>query len=332
MTRDKFDQFAKDLFESVLAPIGDVVRGKEVMAEPLEIDIAFQASSSLSEEARDRFGLPGRLLERTSYFEPYRKPLEVEHLWNGAAKVTWSWLAARRKVRSAEDVEESPLWIVTPSASAGLLERAGFKPMGKAGADGDVSSAWWEERRWPPGLYSLPGMVPVRVVVISELPEVAQTLTLRLLGRGGTLLRALEALRGLSPEDPLRTPLLHLLEKWRIIEVPAVELDAQDQEVCMYAKLTYEEWSEERREEGRKEGLEEGVKKGVKAGDKRGSVRASRAALLRFWPRLYGDMPGELRSRIEGSDDPDLLDAAMQALSQSTSQADAEARIRTLLG
>ena len=47
--------------------------------------------------------------------------------------------------------------------------------------------------RWPPGFYRLPvPIVPLHVVVVSEVPKVRDTLLLRLLGAGRVLREALE--------------------------------------------------------------------------------------------------------------------------------------------
>ena len=338
MTREKHDQFAKDLFRAVLEPIGDVTAGKEVMSEPLKIDVTFQASSPLNERDLDAFGLPGRLISTTAYFEPYRHSLELDHIWNGTAKLSASWLAARRKVESTAEVHEGALWIVTPSAPKDLLSGSGLHPLWM-----NDGRTWWTDRTWPTGLYQVGKYLPLGVVVVDELPEERQTLTLRLLGRGRTLKRALSELKNLAPGDPLRTPVLHLLEKWHIIGIPSVELDPHELEVAMHAKMTYAEWSEERRLEGLEEGLrrgreegmeqgrQEGLERGIERGIERGRLAASKEALLRFWPRLYGDMPETLRTEIEASSDAHLLDAAMNVLAQAPTSEEATQRIRLLL-
>ena len=217
------------------------------------------------------------------------------------------------------------MWVVTPSAPDAFLEDGGLKPLWE-----NAGSGWWEQRKWPTGVYRQCRLIPLGVVVLDELPEERETLTLRLLGRGRTLKRAVAELRGLAEDDPLRTPVLTLLEKWRIIMEPALELDPQDQEVVMNAIKTYQQWSEERRQEGRLEGRQEGRQEGMQQGNQRRRAAAA-TALQRFWPRLYGPLPEPLKVAIESCTDADQLEAAMTALATAPTEEDAARELLELL-
>jgi hypothetical protein len=321
MTRERHDQFAKDLFAAVLEPLGNIVAGQELLAEPLKVDISFEATGPLDPEVLEQHGLPGRLVAGRAYFEPYRHSLEAEHLWNAAAKLSMSWLAARRKVEKASAVLEGALWVVTPSAPEKLVREAGLKSLWE-----NDGRDWWALKKWPTGVYQQSKLLPLGLVVLDELPEDRQTLTLRLMGRGRTLKRAVAELKGLAEDDPLRTPVLNLLEKWRIIQAPVSELDPQEQEVVMNVMKTYQQWSEERRQEGRQEGRLEGMQQG----NQRRRAAAS-TALQRFWPRLYGPLPEPLKVAIESCADADQLEAAMNALATASSEEQAQRELVELL-
>ena len=333
MTRERQDQFAKDLLAAVLEPLGNVIAGKELLAEPLKVDISFEATAALEPELLEQYGLPGRLVAGRAYFEPYRHSLEADHLWNAAAKLSMSWLAARRKVEKASAVLEGHMWVVTPSAPENLVKEAGLKPLWE-----NDGRDWWALKTWPKGVYQQSKLLPLGLVVLDELPEDRQTLTLRLMGRGRTLKRAVAELKGLAENDPLRTPVLNLLEKWRIIQTPVLELDPQEQEVVMNAMKTYQQWSEERRQEGRLEGMQqgmqqgrlEGMQQGMQQGNQRRRAAAS-TALQRFWPRLYGPLPESLKVAIESCADADQLEAAMNALATAPSEEQAQRELLELL-
>jgi len=328
MTREKHDQFAKELLRTVLEPLGTTTAGIEIPGEPLEVDVAFEATHDLTPEERELYGLPGRLIAPVALFEPYRHSLEVEHVWNGAAKLSWTWLAARRKVESSRDLASIPLWIVSPSAPAALLADHGLKPAYEVHGQG-LHADWWTQNSWPEGVYLLGSRLPLGVIVLNQLPEVRETLTLRLLARGKTLRRAIDEVRQLSPEDPLRTPVLHLLLKWRIIEVEVPALEPEEQEVSMYAQMTYQEWANAMRrqalEEGIEKGIEKGLEQGIEKGIEKGKLNALRQVLKRLWLRRFGPVPASVQDLLMATVNSQALEAAVDVLTEARTGTEAEA-------
>ena len=79
MTRFIFDQFSKDLFESLLRDYGVVETGKRVSSEVREIDVWF---STALRELPPELGLLGEMasMAGVSLFEPYRNPVTVNEI------------------------------------------------------------------------------------------------------------------------------------------------------------------------------------------------------------------------------------------------------------
>lgn len=330
MPREKYDQFAKELLKTVLEPLGTATSGVEIPGEPLDVDVTFEASSDLMDSEREAYGLPGRLIAPVALFEPYRRALELEHLWNGTAKLSWSWLAARRKAENGRDMTPLPLWIITPSAPPELVADFGFSPAHQV-LKQELNPDWWERRTWPAGVYSLGRRNPLGLVVLNELPEVRETLTLRLMAKGRTLKRAITEVRSLKPNDPLRTPVLHLLTKWRIIDVKAPEIEPEEREVVMYAQLTYQQWCEIQKAEGRNEGRTEGRNEGRAEGRNEAHLETLRDVLQRFWVRRFGPLPAGLQARLATSTYTVGLENGVDILAEAHTSAEAEARLMKAL-
>ncbi|MCA2525163.1 MAG: Rpn family recombination-promoting nuclease/putative transposase [Microcystis sp. M54BS1] len=86
----------------------------------------------------------------------------------------------------------------------------------------------------------------------------AETLWLRLLGRGKTQNQAVRELLELPQGNAFRENVLELLISWRVsMEVNNI-LETEDREVFMTLSQTYQEWKEATKQEGRQEGRQEG--------------------------------------------------------------------------
>ena len=86
----------------------------------------------------------------------------------------------------------------------------------------------------------------------------AETLWLRLLGRGKTQNQAVRELLELPQGNAFRENVLELLISWRVsMEVNNI-LETEDREVFMTLSQTYQEWKEATKREGRQEGRQEG--------------------------------------------------------------------------
>ncbi|MCZ8227230.1 MAG: Rpn family recombination-promoting nuclease/putative transposase, partial [Microcystis sp. LE19-84.1B] len=91
-----------------------------------------------------------------------------------------------------------------------------------------------------------------------QLPVTAETLWLRLLGRGKTQDQAVRELLELPQGNAFRENVLELLISLRVsIEINNI-LETEDREVFMTLSQTYQEWKEATKREGRQEGRQEG--------------------------------------------------------------------------
>ncbi|MEM6404820.1 MAG: hypothetical protein AAF757_32120, partial [Cyanobacteria bacterium P01_D01_bin.116] len=127
MSRTPFDQFAKQFFESFLAPLGEVKVNFEVPGEPKFIDIWFSPSNQPSQEAQN-LGILTKIATLPCLIEPFRnqpKPSEVRSCLSKLFHVIGDFeRRAKREEETVKEEELPQLWIITPSASDDLLSRA----------------------------------------------------------------------------------------------------------------------------------------------------------------------------------------------------------------
>ncbi|WNF15225.1 flagellar assembly protein H [Microcystis aeruginosa] len=241
------DQFAKNYLEQLLSPLGTVEISKEVSDETRQIDLFFSPNP---EPNPDYLGLLGRIVLNTVLIEPYRNPPNRSEIRNCLAKLL-AILAelqrqAKRENQSYNEDNSPRLWILSPSAGITVIEGFGAK------LDPD----------WPEGVYFLPSLYRTAIIAINQLPVTAETLWLRLLGRGKTQNQAVRELLELPQGNAFRENVLELLISWRVsMEINNI-LETEDREVFMTLSQTYQEWKEATKREGRQEGLERGLERG----------------------------------------------------------------------
>lgn len=134
------------------------------------------------------------------------------------------------------------LWVISSGRSAGALKAFALRPA----------------KGWPRGVYAGPQpAVPMRLVVVSELPEVRSTLLLRLMGRGAVFRRALRELARLPPDAWERQHAAPFLLGLRteIEEARASGLLKEEEEILVTGQELYNSLLNQGRTEGRTEGL-----------------------------------------------------------------------------
>ncbi|EPF24082.1 flagellar assembly protein H [Microcystis aeruginosa SPC777] len=120
------------------------------------------------------------------------------------------------------------------------------------------------------------------IIAINQLPVTAETLWLRLLGRGKTQNQAVRELLELPQGNAFRENVLELLISWRVsMEINNI-LETEDREVFMTLSQTYQEWKEATKREGIEQGLEQGLERGLERGLEQGKLEAK----LESIPRL----------------------------------------------
>jgi len=243
MTRFIHDRFAKEYLEELLSPVGTVNIGSDVTSEVREIDVYFTPNAAVPEYI-ESLGLLGRLANSTAIFEPFRNPVSVSEvisclskLWDVRGKLERQ---ARRENTGLNETELPKLWILTPTASELLLN--GFR-------------AQLDEPQWMPGIYFLGEYLRSAIVVIHQLPEIPETLWLRILGKGKVQQRAVAELSGLATDNPLRTNALELLYRLQsnLVADLEQEIETEDRELIMTIAPLFQEQLQAAQQQGKKE-------------------------------------------------------------------------------
>ncbi|MDJ1184452.1 hypothetical protein [Roseofilum casamattae] len=250
MTRQPHDQFAKQYLKELLEPLGTVEISREIPGETLQIDLMFQPSGEPSSQS-SALGLLAELATTPCLLEPYRNCPSDQEIRNCMLKLFHVQAELYRQAkRTKQTVEEQPLphlWILTPTLSKRLVEDLG------ATQDSQHNYA---------GVYSLARITKTGIIAINQLPEVVETLWLRILGKGGTQKRAIEQVLELPPNHPQRRNILELIGIWRINIQNKIQLEPEDTELIMELSPAYLKWREDTLQQGRQEGRQEGLEQG----------------------------------------------------------------------
>lgn len=228
MTRFIHDQFAKDYLEELLTPYGQVKPDRKVSSETREIDVMFIPNTSAETLSQD-LGLLGRLGETAAIFEPFRNHVDPEEICSCLLKALevreTIQRQAKRKNAPDEPISLPYLWILTPTASASILE--GFRAI--------------LEENWGAGVYFLPYYLRTAIVVIHQLPKTPETLWLRILGRKKVQDQAIDELEALPSDSVWRSKILELFYQLRENLNLNESLEADDRELIMRLQPLYQE-------------------------------------------------------------------------------------------
>lgn len=272
------DQWFKALMEVWWELVADVELERAVHVPPQRIDLAFEPRARAPELGIvDRMAAQGPgMLE---YFAAaptdadikacIRKRLNYDHERG---------LAARR--RGAVTPPEPRLWILSAS-----------KPRASVAAQAVCMADW------PAGFWQARSDEQVHFVVLNELPEIIETLPLRLLGRGPTLQRALTQLSELSRDHILNSRALPVLIAFR----PFIMQDLEkrlDMTAYQRALAIYQEWERGVRKDGREE--------------------EARELLVHLVSQRFGEVPEHVTARIQRADHATLRRWATQVLTART--------------
>jgi hypothetical protein len=228
MTRFPYDQFAKDYLEELLQPLGSVQVPRRVAGEVREIDVWFAPDTSSPVVEASKLGLLGRFATTPAIFEPFRNAATATEICNCLLKLLEIRGEFEREAnRNQQRLEESNLprlWILSPTASQGILDGFG---------------AIVDEENWLTGVYCLPKYLRTAIVAIHQLPRTTETLWLRILGKGKVQQQAIDEIEALPEEEPLRTRALELLYSLKITLEVSQNLDTEDRELIMRLSPLY---------------------------------------------------------------------------------------------
>jgi Domain of unknown function (DUF4351) len=280
MTRTPFDSFSKQLLEELLAPLGIVQVNREVPGESQFVDVFFVPTAP--PPAVLDLGLLSQITATPCLIEPFRNPVTLDEIHGCYKKLISireeSIRQAKRESLPRSHVQVPELWILTPTLSKKTLAMFGAVPH-EAGVA---------------GLYRFVEGLSTVLVVIHQLPDIPETLWLRVLGRGRVQREAINEVLALPLQDRRRVEMLRLLASLKIsIEMTPEIIDA-DQELMMALSQAYLEWEQATEQRGIQKGREEGRQ-----------VEA-RSLILKLLTRKFGELSAEARSQIEMLSCPQL--------------------------
>jgi hypothetical protein len=174
-----FDQFAKDVLDLLLSAHGRLETEVEAPAlKSQRADVMFDPDPSHN-AARRALGLLGVMTDRCCFFDPFHEAPDVAEVRSCLRKILNHQHARALGHRPAAEVS----WLLCGGRPDSALGAMPFAP----------------STGWPRGFYDLGAALPLSIVVLSELPETADTLALRLMGAGLTLRRAISDLQQTPP-------------------------------------------------------------------------------------------------------------------------------------
>ena len=241
MTTQPHDQFAKELLGELLAPFGEVKPDLAIKGERRHADIWFLPNNAPIAQ-RQELGLLGQMVALPCLLKPFRNAVDRAEIRNCLLKLLLLHSELQRKAKRQKAILQEAdllnLWLIVPTASADLRK----------------SFAAAQPASWMKGVYLLPESYRSGLVVIHQLLKTADTLWLRLLGRGKVQKQAIQEFMRLSEADPLRDSIGDILSSWRTTLEERGNLNEQEGELLMNLSPAYLQRKQEILEEGRQEG------------------------------------------------------------------------------
>lgn len=271
MTRFIHDKFAKDYLEELLKDYGEVKASEKISGEIKEIDVLFTPNKQQNSNLQI-LGLLGRFAENPAIIEPFRNPASSDEICDCLLKLLEVKASLRREAKAnktkLQDSEIPKLWILTPTVSETRLSSFGTM----------------QRSDWLSGLHFLPDALRTAIVAIHQLPQIPETLWLRLLGRGNVQSQAIIELQALPLNHPYQKATLELVYNLRENLRVNQELETDDRELVMRLEPLYQRDREQAKQEGRQEGRQQG----------------EQDLILRQLNRRIGEINQSLIERIQG--------------------------------
>ncbi|NER46553.1 MAG: hypothetical protein F6J92_07635 [Symploca sp. SIO1A3] len=250
MTRFIHDQFAKDYLEELLTPYGEVKAPRRVSGEVREIDVWFAPNEDTPPSNLSNLGLLGRIAQTPALIEPFRNPATDDEICDCLSKLLTIRGELKREAHRNKlkfNLAAVPkLWVLTPTASATMLEDLNTKV----------------DQQWLPGVYFMAKTLRTIIVVIHQLPRSQDTLWLRVLGRGRVQQQAIDELEALPANNSLRSNTLRLLYNLRKNLEFRQDLEEGDRNLIMRLAPLYQQEREQILLEGEQRGEQRGIQQG----------------------------------------------------------------------
>lgn len=277
-----FDQFAKTVVAAMLEGRVELELEHELRHPPQFIDIVFQPRPGAPAD-----GLLGRIgAWREGLIECFSRPPAIDAVNRALYKrlaLAHQWA---RLGRARPTARLPALWLFSPAPPRRVMEAFEAEPT----------------TDWPPGVWRLRAERALFLVVLSELPETRATLSLRLLGRGPTLRKAIAELAAMPQRSRAYRRLTPLLVAFGRHLLQDLKQGDDTMNFLEQFRVMYSEWEQQVTEralrDGRKKWQMEGRKKGLEEGRKKGLEEA----LTRLVEKRFGPLPTRLRSRVRAAD------------------------------
>lgn len=243
MTQKFYSQFVEHYLESLLSPLGRVEVSGLVTDEERRGTVLL-LPKEINQTEKQKLGLLAKVAQSDCSIEVYCEQISETEVRNCLRKLlsVFSTLNYRLEAEGKilDDNDLPYLWIVVPSASQDLLNSFG---------------AQLEPKNWTAGVYFLPNVFRLAIVVVDELPVTTETLWLRILGRGETQLQAVSELLELSQSNQLRQNTLRLITSWYVVLVQQQDdLTEDERELIMNLSQAYQQWEDTTKQQARLEG------------------------------------------------------------------------------
>lgn len=261
-----FDQLHKALLTAFLGRLGQVGAEREVPSQIQYIDTEFEPDERVTQGGA--LGWLGRMAEAGScLFECYSDPPSIDDV--DACVRKQLVVHQERKLAARRGGQHRPakprLWIMSAGRPEAVLRAYEARPMPD----------------WPLGFWHARPAARMHLVVVRELPDVRETLLLRLFGRGPTLAQALRELDALAPDALERRIALPLVVAFRK-GISQNDMEDQDMQALQELMAVYADIVNEAQEKG----LEQGRRQG------------ERAVLVRLLTQRFGPLPRTAVARI----------------------------------
>jgi hypothetical protein len=222
-----YDEFSKNLLEATLQPLGNVEVARTVASEVREVDLYFVPHTP--QRPNSALGLLQRLATQPTSFEPFRNPVAVENIKSCLVKLLdlhgeITKTAQKNKQPSVSEQQLPYLWIITPTLSAQKLRDL------RAEVNLEICSS---------GIYLLAPTLRTGIVVVHQLPEIPDTLWLRIMGRDGVQARAAQEIAALPLGSPYRGEALQLLVNLKVQLEAKTKKSSKDRELIMNLSPLY---------------------------------------------------------------------------------------------
>jgi len=261
--RNVFDQLFKDLASELLSPWGTAQPALAVVSDAQEADLVFEPSRRTATVRERELGLFGRMTNTVCLLEAFHATPDRDEVLDCIRKQLT--LHRQRTTGGKPRGEVISLWVISSGRPEGVLRGLALDRM----------------PGWGPGFYRAKlEHLPVRLVVVSELPVSTQSLLLRLMGTKKVLKAAVGELKHLPPGMFMRRVATDVLARLRLqLERKTGPLEAEEEELLMITDAEFQVWKQSI--------VEESV------------LQALRRVIREMYEEHSGAMPRSLASRLD---------------------------------